>query len=389
MSAIERCPIRKLLATFMVMFRVKLMVVNEPVRKFRSQLMMQKVNQLLQMSSGHGGNRGMDVLMQRRTRLKHGLIIGSCLLCVVLLLQLIPGTVNAQQSSVSIDELREIEAKVKQVVANNMDACVSVSDSVGAGSGVIVTEDGLVLTAGHVMVGQGEYKIFFPDGRVARARPLGKNLDVDTGMVQIIDPGPWPFVKIGKSETLKKGDWVVSLGHSGGFELGRNPPVRTGRVLGRNEFQLETDAVLIGGDSGGPLFDLEGQLVGIHSSIGDSVAENRHVMTEIFARDYTRLKQGDQWGQLPTLANANDGSKPPKMGIRVDLNSGRVNSVTENSPAFDMGIKSGDFVREFDGTRLESGRHLIRMIKKKISGDVVRMQIDRNGQILEFDLRLR
>ena len=130
------------------------------------------------------------------------------------------------------------------------------------------------------------------------------------------------------------------MGHSGGYELGRRPPVRTGRVLGRNDYQLETDAVLIGGDSGGPLFNLDGKLVGIHSSIGDSVAENRHVMTEIFARDHQRMKRGDQWGQLPTLANENDGTKPPKMGIRVDLNTGRVNGVTENSPASDVGVLS-------------------------------------------------
>jgi len=337
----------------------------------------------------------MDVFNERVTRLKLGFIVSACFLGVVLLQFTIPATSPAQQDTASIAQLREVEAKVKQVVAKNLDACVSVSEinvhgeTMGAGSGVIVTEDGLVLTAGHVMVGQGEYKILFPDGRVARARPLGKNLNVDSGMVQIIDPGPWPFVEIGKSNSLNKGDWVVSMGHSGGFELGRDPPVRTGRVLGRNEYQLETDAVLIGGDSGGPLFDLDGKLVGIHSSIGDSVAENRHVMTEIFDRDFDRMKRGEQWGQLPTLANGNDGSKPPKMGVRVDLNTGRVNSVTENSPAFDMGIKAGDIVREFDGVRLESGRHLIRMIKKKISGDVVLMKVDRDGQILVFEIRLK
>jgi serine protease Do len=370
------------------MFRVKLMGVKVLETKIRSQLIMQRDSQLLQSSSARERNLGMDVLNERVTRLKL-LVVSACFLSVVLLHFAIPTATPAQQDSASITKIREVEAKVKQVATANMDACVSISDGIGAGSGVIVTEDGLVLTAGHVMVGQGEYKIFFPDGRVARAKPLGKNLDVDSGMVQIIDPGPWPFVKIGESSSLRDGDWVVSMGHSGGFELGRNPPVRTGRVLGRNDHQLVTDAVLIGGDSGGPLFDLDGKLVGIHSSIGDSVAENRHVMTEIFGRDYDRMKRGEQWGQLPTLAGENDGSKPPKMGIRVDLKTGRVNSVTKNSPAFDMGIKSGDIVHEFDGVRIESGRQLIRMIKKKISGDVVMMKIDRDGQILVFDIRLK
>ncbi len=331
----------------------------------------------------------MDVLIERKTRLKRGLITIAFFLCAAILQHATATTTLAQQTLSSIEQLRAVEAKVKQVVAWNMDACVSVSDSIGAGSGVIVSEDGLVLTAGHVMVGSGEYRIFFPDGRIARAKPLGKNLDIDAGMVQIIDPGPWPFVEIGKSESLKKGDWVVSIGHSGGFELGRTPPVRTGRVLGRNSYQLETDAVLIGGDSGGPLFNLDGKLVGIHSSIGDSVAENRHVMTEIFVRDYERMKRGDQWGQLPTLANENDGTKPPKMGVRVDLETGRVNRVTVNSPASDVGVKEGDIVREFDGVWLSNGQELVDMIKQKISGDVAMMKVDRDGRILEFEIRLR
>ena len=338
----------------------------------------------------------MDVSLQQRSKQgRRSLAFGLCILSVAILVHTNTTATLAQQASDPIEKLREIENRVEEVAAKNMDACVSVSELdfngnvMGAGSGVIVTEDGLVLTAGHVMVGQGEYKIFLPDGRVARARPLGKNLNVDAGMVQIIDPGPWPFVKIGKSKSLKNGDWVVSMGHSGGYELGRTPPVRTGRVLSRNEYQLETDAVLIGGDSGGPLFDLSGKLVGIHSSIGDSIAENRHVMVEIFERDYDRMKRGDQWGQLPTLDSDNDGTKPPKMGVRVDLDTGRVNSVTPNSPAADIGINPGDVVLEFDGIRLESGRQLIRLVKQKITGDVVLMKVDRNGRVLSFEVRLR
>ena len=357
--------------------------------------MVQKIQSILRFAPDRERNQGMDVLMQRAIRSQSGLAMVASVLSVAFFFLSAPRVVVSQQVPSAIEELREVESKVKQVVAANMQACVSVSELgpggsiMGAGSGVIVSKDGLIYTAGHVMVGRGEYTINFPDGRTAKAVPLGKNLGVDAGMVQIVDPGPWPYVEIGKSNALKKGDWVVSMGHSGGYELGRRPPVRTGRVLGRNDYQLETDAVLIGGDSGGTLFNLDGKLVGIHSSIGDSVAENRHVMTEIFARDHQRMKRGDQWGQLPTLANENDGTKPPKMGIRVDLNTGRVNGVTENSPASDVGVREGDFVREFDGVELADGRQLVAMIKQKISGDVVRMRIDRDGRILEFEVRLR
>ena len=305
-----------------------------------------------------------------------------------------PTAVLAQRNVEDLASLLRIEEKVKQVVAANTGACVSIStasidDAASAGSGVIVNESGLILSAGHVMVGNGEYDVLFPDGRTARAIPLGKNLDIDAGMLQIIDPGPWPFVEIGKSKSLQPGDWVVSIGHSGGFELGRKPPVRTGRVLKFNETQIITDAVLIGGDSGGPLFDLDGKLVGIHSSIGDSIAENRHVLMELFAEHYDRMKRGEQWGELPAIHDENDGSKPPKMGVIVDRASGRIKKVTPQSPAWDAGIEVGDVAIEFDGIKIDNGDSLIELVRQKISGDVVEVKMIRRDRVLVFEVRLR
>jgi serine protease Do len=330
----------------------------------------------------------MDVLARLSAFVKHLSLFAVGLSCLALV-SCMPNTAAAQTDPTSLQKVKQLEAKVKQVVQNNMDACVAITNMGSAGSGAIISEDGLIATAGHVMGPGKVYEILLPDGRTAKARPLGKNLNVDVGLVQITDPGPWPFVKLGKSAELKKGDWVVSLGHSGGFELGRKPPVRTGRVLGRNEYQLETDAVLIGGDSGGPLFNLDGELVGIHSSIGDSIAENRHVMTEIFERDFDRMKKGEDWGQLPELAKGNDGSEPPKMGIRVKKDSAAVTEVRKNSPASNVGIKEGDVILKFDGQTLDSGQHLIDLVKTKISGDVVRIVFNRNGRILDREIRLK
>jgi serine protease Do len=302
---------------------------------------------------------------------------------------------TSNNSSDAVSRLKEIEAKVRQVVKENTSACVSVSMvdpdgyGIGAGSGVVVNSSGLIFTAGHVQVPGSECTVLFADGRTARARLLGRNLNVDSGMVQIIDEGPWPYAKVGKSDDLKEGDWVVSLGHSGGFELGRKPPVRTGKLLGRKGYQLLTDAVLIGGDSGGPLFNLDGEVVGIHSSIGDSIAENRHVRIELFKRDYNRLIRGERWGQLPELADTDGGTKPPKMGVRLDLETAEVKLVQKRSPAADVGIEPGDIVRRFDGIKIESGRQLIALIREKISGDVSAIEVDRGGQILEMEIRLK
>ena len=187
------------------------------------------------------------------------------------------------------------------------------------------------------------------------------------------------------------GQWVVSLGHSGGFELGRVPPVRTGRILSRRHHQIVTDAVLIGGDSGGPLFDLSGRLIAIHSSIGDSIAENRHVTIDLFRRDWDRLKGGESWGELPDLDEPGERRRPGKIGVVVDRTAEQaiVKSVTENSPAADAGIRQGDVIVAFNRVRIKDGDHLIELIKRYNVGQVFPIEIRRNGKSIKFEIQIR
>jgi serine protease Do len=293
----------------------------------------------------------------------------------------------------AVARLKEVEKKINQVVSNNMETCVAVFDGVGFGSGVIISAEGLVLTAGHVMASpdKGQYVITLSSGRRVKAKALGKNLDTDTGMIQILEPGPWPFVKLNQNKFHTPGSWVVSLGHSGGWKLGRKPPVRTGRILYQRKHQLLTDAVLIGGDSGGPLFNLDGQLIGIHSSIGDSIAENRHVTTTTFLRDWVRLQRGESWGQLPELNEPDDKTRRGLMGVRVDKTAPNclIKSVEIGSPAGDIGIQIGDIVTEFDNIVIKDGQRLIDVIKTKYAGDVCPITIQRNGNTLRFEIMLR
>jgi serine protease Do len=290
-----------------------------------------------------------------------------------------------------VQRLLDVQEKVSAVVSKNMNACVAISDGVGYGSGVIVSPDGLVLTAGHVMAEDGEYEVILPTGQTVKAKPLGKNLDLDSGMVQITEPGPWPYVEISKTRTFQPGEWVVSLGHSGGFELGRKPPVRTGRILSRQKHQILTDAVLIGGDSGGPLFDLSGQLIAIHSSIGDSVSENRHVTIDYFERDWSRLRSGESWGSLPELNEPGKTKRRGKIGVQIDREApnARIRTVKEGTPADEAGIRVGDVVLTFDRTRIIDGPHLIEVIRRKRAGQVFSMTIFRNGRAIKLEIQLR
>ncbi len=310
-----------------------------------------------------------------------------------------------------IESIRKRQNKIQKVVKNKMGAVVAVTDGVGFGSGVIVSRDGLVLTAGHVMANGGNnYKVILPSGKELKAKPLGKNLNVDAGMVQIVEKGEYPFVELGTKSEVKKGQWAVCLGHPGGYELGRSAPVRVGKILEVNENDLVSDCALIGGDSGGPLFDLEGKLIAVHSSIGNNIAINRHVTINVFKTHWDRMKAGIQWGTLPDLSQRSKPQKPkgpsgssksqPKddlkrkkrAGLGVTLEPSEVEAkitlIREGSPASRIGLKVGDKITRFEGQQIDSSKQLVDLIKQEENGATVAITIDRNGSQLHYQVIL-
>ena len=213
---------------------------------------------------------------------------------------LTPASVQAVNS---VGDLKKVESQVQGLVDKTLPCtvCIMSVSGGGSGSGVTVSADGLVLTAAHVLQAAGEELfVIFPDGRKVKAKSLGANRLRDAGMVQITEPGPYPFVDLGTSKDLKRNDWCVSLGHAGGFQAERTPPVRLGRVLSNGRFVV-TDCTIISGETGGPLFDVQGDLIGIHSNIGESLSEKRHVTIDVFTEDWARMKKGETWGGLQKI----------------------------------------------------------------------------------------
>lgn len=201
-----------------------------------------------------------------------------------------------------VAELRGIEDRVKQLVAKVVPATVAVQVGASQGSGVIVSRDGLVMTAGHVVGKPGQPVIFtFADGKKAKGATLGLYHCVDAGMMKITDKGDWPFVEKGQSASLKLGSWCVAVGHPLGYQTGRPPVVRIGRLL-RNEARvLQTDCPIVAGDSGGPVFDLSGKVIAINSRIGGTTELNLHVPVDLFTENWDRLVKGDLWhADLPS-----------------------------------------------------------------------------------------
>lgn len=307
---------------------------------------------------------------------------------------LVCANLHAREPSRNLEDLVKLEAKVENVSRKVMPATVAlISERTGSsGSGVIVTEDGLILTAAHVVQGADVLVVVFPDGKQVQGKVLGANYSKDIAMLRITDAGKWPCIEMGKSKSLQAGDWVIALGHSAGFDASRPPPVRFGRVVSKGPgYFLTTDCTLIGGDSGGPLFDLDGKLVGIHSSIGQSLTNNNHAGIDGFREDWDRLKAGQTWGELSLNPFANP--EMPVLGIGMGMIRGVegvvVESVVPGSPAAAAGVRVGDLVLHIDGGDVPDARELLRILAKKQGGDEVKLGVARDGKPLEMKVVLK
>jgi serine protease Do len=280
----------------------------------------------------------------------------------------------------NVQDLRAIQQRVKKVMEKVMPAVVGIRIGHAAGSGVIVNKDGYVLTAGHI---SGEpdrdAELFLPDGRKLKGKTLGANVAIDSGMIRITEEGEWPFVEMGHDSKLKQGAWCLALGHPEGFRLGRTPVLRLGRVLQRSDRTLRTDCALVGGDSGGPLFDLDGKVIGIHSRIGEFMTMNIHVPVDTYRATWDKLAKGEVWGGR---------KRGPYIGVRLDEDGAecRIAEVDKDSPAEKAGLKADDVVIRFGKEPVEDLEDLLTLIKERRPGDEVPIRVRRGKKTLELKI---
>jgi S1-C subfamily serine protease len=180
--------------------------------------------------------------------------------------------------------LRALEAEVKDLAARLRPTVVLLQTrgqrgGMSSGTGVIIGSDGLVATCGHVGMSAGRsVQAVLADGTRLRGRTLGQVFSggVDCGLVQLETEGrELPAAPLGTTVGLARGDWVLAFGHThGGGDDGRPALLRVGRVLGTAPHEVLMDAPIDAGDSGGPAFNLQGELIGLNSRCGRASAEN-------------------------------------------------------------------------------------------------------------------
>lgn len=299
-------------------------------------------------------------------------------------------TAGIASAQISTKELKDMQTQVRDLVEQAIPATVSLRADGGAGSGVIVNKEGTILSAQHVTGLASEMNVVFPDGKTVTAKVLGGNVGRDISMLQIEDEAPeggWPFVKIGDSDEIEVATIVVALGHPGGYDVRRTPPVRIGRAYIVNpKRHIVSDCTLIGGDSGGPLFNLKGELVGIHSSIGQNLGQNNHVPVNVATDNWDRMVDGETWGR-----DFNDNPDTPVMGAQLDQESNDgvgVIFVVPNSPAEKAGLQAEDKIIRFGGRRVDTYIQLTRILGTKKPGDEVRVVVQRGDDEETLTIKL-
>lgn len=283
----------------------------------------------------------------------------------------------------SIEELQLLEHQQERVAALASACTVSVQIGPAQGCGVIITDNGYVLTAAHVAMRPGKHAILtLASGRQIKATTLGMNRGVDAGLIKI-DPDqngslPWPHASLGSSEQLVSGMWCIATGHPGGYSDERGIVTRVGRILAVRPDSLVTDCALIGGDSGGPLFDIAGKLIAIHSRIGNDVADNLHVPVVHYDEHWDRLARSEAWGYLPGFKPALGVSGNQSLGVA------KVVDVKPNTPAEAAGFRRDDIVEEFGDALITDFDSLKRAVADTMPGERVVVWVNRGGQRMKL-----
>jgi len=233
-----------------------------------------------------------------------------------------------------------------------------------------------------------EMTVILNDGSEHKAVSMGLVSDTDAAMLRIVDEGVYPYVVINKEDDYGLGHWIFALGHSGGFDQVRGPVVRLGRIVKDSESTLHTDCKVIGGDSGGPLFDMAGRLVGIHSRVAHSMEQNMHVPMREYLKHWDALKENEFIGDGPFVERPVKGSGFLGFVSTYTDDGLLVGKVLEGGPAFKAGITSGDIILQMEGEDIISKDGFREMLKEKASGERVVLVVLRDGEQKTIEVKL-
>ncbi|MEQ9195829.1 MAG: DegQ family serine endoprotease [Parvibaculum sp.] len=259
------------------------------------------------------------------------------------------------------------------------------------GSGFVIDPDGIVITNNHVIDGADRIEVTFIDGTTLPAEVEGTDPKTDLAVLRVKSDKKLPYVELGDSDKARVGDWVIAIGNP--FGLGGTVTAGIISALNRDihagnyDDFIQTDAAINRGNSGGPLFDLDGRVVGVNSAIispsGASVGIGFAVPTSTVKPivdqilKYGETRRGWIGVRIQTVT--------PEIAESLGLGTARgalVAGVSPGGPAAAAGLETGDIVLAFDGRNIETMRDLPRVVAEATIGSSADVQIFRDGETL-------
>jgi len=259
------------------------------------------------------------------------------------------------------------------------------------GSGFIIDAAGLVMTNNHVIEGADEINITLQDNTTLKAEIVGRDESTDLALLRVKPEKPLPFVEWGESDTMRVGDWVLAIGNP--FGLGGSVTAGIISARGRNIHQgpyddfIQTDAAINRGNSGGPLFNLDGKVVGINTAIyspsGGSIGIGFAIPAKLASNVISQLRDFGQArrGWLGVRIQQVTPEIAESLGLKEPTGA-MVAGVNDGGPADKAKIRSGDIILKFNGQDVKSMSALPRVVADSEVGKQVPVTIWRDGKEL-------
>ena len=305
-------------------------------------------------------------------------------------------TLSFAGASLSVaDVLKAVEPAVvalstQQQVASN--SFFGVEPSQGAGTGIVLTSDGYILTNAHVIEGAAIIKVTFNDRKVRSATVVGRDRERDIALVKVDGAKNLPTARLGSSKSSLVGDQVLAIGNA--LALPGGPTVTTGIVSaidrdieadnGTLEGLIQTDAAINPGNSGGPLVNARGEVIGMNTAIlrntnniGFSIAIDR------VKPIVEKLRKGEKDNGPRTFLGVKTQTMDETIRQQYDLSVAKgalVVEVTVGSPADSLGLRPGDVIIKFGGERIDKSERLGELVRGNRAGKEVRVEWVRDGR---------
>lgn len=263
------------------------------------------------------------------------------------------------------------------------------------GAGFVISEDGYVVTNNHVIEGADEIEVELINGDIFPAKIVGTDANIDIAVLKIDADKPFDYVAFGNSDVARVGDWVMAMGNP----LGQGFSVSAGIISARNrelsgpyDDYIQTDAAINRGNSGGPLFNMDGEVIGVNTAIispsggsiglGFSMASNTVDPVVKQLKEYGEVRRG--W------LGVNIGSVNDEMAeaLGLDEPTGAIIRDVFDGPAKDAGLKTMDVIVMFDGKEVADSGELVRIVGGTPVGSTVKTIVLRDGKRMSIDVVL-